>query len=323
MSEALVSVAADEALPDQKSHGATFDSTADQQTPPVSPQSPFSPSDSSAEQRIAELLVQLGEGVQADKAANLTKLEIARKYGPLLWELKELCPHGTFKVRLKERYPTFHYTTPNRWMYVAKNEEQVAAALDKYPDVPWGLKKMIDFLRGSWSPEAEEEEDRFDGDEDEYTGFVPSDLTEEPSQEASGEDDADEFATENDPEEIVDEEVGEEAETGILQFPPNTRPKQQTHQVVASKASTPKPNSPKPKEKAQPANRLTDYEVEVRLGFKLSVPSHLTADDIEAALKVGTNWAVELDTSFDNHVSEVMVRVSTVQPWDTPTETAR
>lgn len=319
MSEALVSVAADDALPDQKSHGATFDSTANQQTPPVSPQSSFSECDSSAEQRIAELLDQLGEGVQADKAANLTKLEIARKYGPLLWELKELCPHGTFKVRLKERYPNFHYTTPNRWMYVAKNEEQVAAALEKYPDVPWGLKKMIDFLRGSWSPEAEEEEDRFDGDEDEYSGFVPTELfdPEEDEDEAGG------SATENNTEAISGEEESEEAETGVLQFTPDTRPKQQTHQVVASKASTPKPNSPKPKEKANPANSLTDYEVEVRLCFKLSVPSHLTAADIEAALKVGTNWAVELDTSFDNHVSEVMVRVSTVQPWNSPKEAAR
>lgn len=323
MSEALVSVAADDALPDQKSHGATFDSTANQQTPPVSPQSSFSECDSSAEQRIAELLDQLGEGVQADKAANLTKLEIARKYGPLLWELKELCPHGTFKVRLKERYPNFHYTTPNRWMYVAKNEEQVAAALEKYPDVPWGLKKMIDFLRGSWSPEAEEEEDRFDGDEDEYTGFVPSDLTEEASQEVSNEADAAESATEDDPEEIVDEEVGEEVETGVLQFPPNTRPKQQTHQVVASKSSTPKPNPPKPKENAQPAISLTDYEVEVRLGFKLSVPTSLSTDDVEAALENRLIWSVILDTTFDTTLSEMGVVVTKVQPWDSPKEAAR
>jgi hypothetical protein len=323
MSEALVSVAADDALPDQKSHGATFDSTADQQTPPVSPQSPFSESDSSAEQRIAELLDQLGEGVQADKAANLTKLEIARKYGPLLWELKELCPHGTFKVRLKQRYPNFHYTTPNRWMYVAKNEEQVAAALEKYPDVPWGLKKMIDFLRGSWSPEAEEEEDRYDGDEDEYTGFVPSDLTEEPSQEASGEDDADEFATEGELEAISDEDDSEEAENEALQFPPKSRSKQQTHQVVASKASTPKPSSPKPKEKATPANRLTEYEVEIRLGFKLTVPASLSSDEVEAALENRLNWSVNLDTTFDTTLSEIGVVVTKVEPWDSPKETAR
>lgn len=283
-------------------HGAKFGDDGDQ-----------------AESRITTLLERIGEGLKEDDATNFEKLQIARKYGPFVMELKSMTPHGEYMKRLKEHFPKPSYDKCNRWRYLAENEERVAAALEKFPEVAWGPKKMADFLKGCWSPEAEDEEERYDGDEDEYGGYVPTELfvTEEEVT------DADEFATENDPEESVDEEVGGEAETGILQFPPNTRPKQQTHQVVASKASTPKPSSPKPKDVAQPANSLTDYEVEVRLGFKLSVPTSLSTDDVEAALENRLNWSVTLDTTFDTTLSEIGVVVTKVEPWDSPKETAR
>ena len=261
----------------------------------------------------------IGQGLKEDDATNFEKLQIARKYGPFVMELKSVTPHGEFMQRLKARFPKTSYDKCHRWRYLAENEERVAVALEKFPDVAWGPKKMIDYLKGCWSPEAEDEEERFDGDEDEYGGFLPTELF-EPEEDES---DADEFATEGEPEELSDENDDEVAETGVLQFPPNTRPKQQTHQVVASKASTPKPNSPKPKEKAQPANSLTDYEVEVRLGFKLSVPTSLSTDDVETALENRLNWSVTLDTTFDTTLSELGVVVTKVEPWDSPKETAR
>ena len=129
------------------------------------------------ETKITELLDQIGEGLKEDDATNFQKLEIARKYGPLVSELKSMTPHGMYMKRLKERFPKPSYDKCHRWRYLAENEDRVAAALAKFPDTAWGPKKMTDFLRGCWSPEAEDEEDRFDGDEDEYRGVVPTEFS--------------------------------------------------------------------------------------------------------------------------------------------------
>jgi hypothetical protein len=309
----------DEESSSQKSHGATFEAAAE--TNPNS-QSQGSISDDgngdSTEKRIAELLDQIGEGIQADNDANLTKLEIARKVGPLLFELKELCPHGTFKHRLKERHPNFHYTTPNRWMYVAKNEERVAAALEKFPDVAWGLKKMIDYLRGSWSPEAEDEVDRFDGNEDEYNGFVKDDLLEPELLEAN----SDDSPPGDEPTTTGDEEA--ESESDVVQFTPKTttpKTKHQSHQVVNKKEHPAKATNKGQQE--NPASTVIDYEIEVRLGFKFSVPADFSTNDVRQALKDRKYWAVKLDTPFDNQISELGIVVSEVKPWDSPLEASR
>jgi hypothetical protein len=142
-------------------HGATFGDDAD----PV-------------ETRISNLLDRIGEGLKEDDATNFEKLQIARKYGPFVMELKSVTPHGEYMKRLKARFPKTSYDKCNRWRYLAESEEQVAAALAKFPDVAWGPKKMVDYLKGCWSPEAEDEEERFDGDEDEYGGFLPTELFE-------------------------------------------------------------------------------------------------------------------------------------------------
>jgi hypothetical protein len=128
------------------------------------------------ETRISELMDRIGEGLREDDATNFEKLQIARKYGPFVMELKSVTPHGEFMRRLKARFPQTSYDKCNRWRYLAENEERVAATLEKFPEVAWGPKKMADFLKGCWSPEAEDEEDRYDGDEDEYSGYPPTEL---------------------------------------------------------------------------------------------------------------------------------------------------
>lgn len=104
---------------DQNLHGAKFESDAPQldgpdQTSPfqrlaegivVAPNLDADGSGSGdiLGEKITELLDQIGEGLQADDATNLQKLTIARRYGPMLLELKELVPHGTFMQKLTER----------------------------------------------------------------------------------------------------------------------------------------------------------------------------------------------------------------------------
>ena len=129
-------------------------------------------------EKITELLEQIGEGLQADDDTNLQKLTIARRYGPMLVELKELVPHGTFMQKLLERYPKLTYSKCNRWMYLARHEEEIVAAIAMYPDVAWGPKKMIDFLRHVWSPDSEDEDERFENDEEECSGMVREEQSE-------------------------------------------------------------------------------------------------------------------------------------------------
>ena len=165
----------------------------DDTTPQILHRAKFEDGGDPAETKITELLDQIGDGLKEDDATNFQKLEIARKYGPFVSELKSMTPHGMYMKRLKERFPKPSYDKCHRWRYLAENEDRVAAALAKFPDTAWGPKKMTDFLKGCWSPEAEDEEDRFDGDEDEYSGVVPTEFSQpvEDQPETDESDDAD------------------------------------------------------------------------------------------------------------------------------------
>lgn len=145
-------------------------------TPQILHGANFGNDDDPVETRISEILDRIGQGLKEDDATNFEKLQIARKYGPFVMELKSVTPHGEYMKRLKEHFPKPSYDKCNRWRYLAENEERVAATLEKFPDVAWGPKKMADFLKGCWSPDAEDEEERYDGDEDEYGGYVPTEL---------------------------------------------------------------------------------------------------------------------------------------------------
>ncbi len=138
-------------LEPQKLHGATFDGEID------------------------SLLNQIGQGLKEDDATNFEKLTIARKYGPLLIQLKAIVPHGHFKLVLKERFPRASYSKCNRWMVIARHEAEVAEALVAYPEVAWGPKKMIDFLNGEFVPHEEPDE----WDEEDLLGCVSDDPNEE------------------------------------------------------------------------------------------------------------------------------------------------
>jgi len=62
--------------------------------------------------------------------------------------------------------------------------------------------------------------------------------------------------------------------------------------------------------------KWTEYEGEVRLGFKLSVPEHVTAEVLKEAIRFAERWKVGVTTPFANELSELGVVVVHVQPWD-------
>ena len=186
----------------QKLYGATFDTEID------------------------SLLEQIDEGLREDDATNFAKLSIARKYGPLLLELKALVPHGQFKSVLKERFPRVSYSKCNRWMVIARYESEVTEALVAYPDVAWGPKKMIDYLTKEWRPEIDFEEDE---EECWGCGSEESDIAPEATFVPSETDNVDEFFGE-DEEEVEDrsrwEQVAANAESAarMISTEPDDKP---------------------------------------------------------------------------------------------------
>lgn len=302
----------------EKLHGATFDQA---ETP-----TPSAPLPSDPNIRIDELLGQIDQGVRDDDATNFEKLQIARRTGPLLLELKELVPHGTFKDMLKQRYPKQTYSKLNRWMYLARHEAEIEEAIRAHPDVSWGPKKMIDYIRGMWVP-GEDEED----DEEDAAGIVES----PPEDAEDGKDrveNDDESADAPEPDAtlpfpsgavnpvpasaIESQQPGTAAGASLQTAPPpgGSVPSGQTAGAVVQAVPTP-PKKARRKERTRPPVNRTEYEVVVRLGFKLSVPDNITADDIQAALRDIPHWDVSIKTPFDYEMSDKGLVMGHVRPW--------
>lgn len=292
----------------QKLHGATFETQADP--------APADPStvggDERRERKINELLEQIGEGLQADDATNFEKLTIARRFGPLLLDLKRIVPHGEFKKTLKERFPKVSYYKCNRWMSIAENENEVAAAIEKYPDVAWGPKKMIDYLKG-WNPEEEPEEDEEDSD-----GFTDEDnLHEEP------------LLPNNEVDDVSELNATSPFAVGALNpgFAAEVEEHQKQESLEAQETTTAGPVTEAVRTRPRPAQTVavtrlaanrTEYEVEVRIGFKVSVLEEVSAEDVTEAIRLAEHWTLGIETPFEYELSELGVVVGHVHPWTAP-----
>lgn len=305
----------------EKLHGATFD-----QAGTTASAEAAEPDLSDSNTRIDELLGQIDQGVRDDDAANFEKLQIARRTGPLLLQLKELVPHGGFKPMLEERYPKQTYSKLNRWMYLARHETEVEQAITAHPDVAWGPKKMIDYLRGVWVP-GEDEED----DEEDAAGIVQN----PPNDAEEGEDRTEDDDVSGDAPEPAarlpfpggtvnpgsasgtesDQQVSAAGTSveGAASAGSSVSPGQTAGAVVQAVPTAPKKS--RKKERTRPPVTRTEYEVEVRLGFKLSVPDNITADDIRAALRDIARWDVSIKTPFDYEMSDTGLVMGHIRPW--------
>lgn len=258
------------------------------------------------DRKIGELLDQIGEGLCADDATNFEKLTIARKYGPLLWDLKSLAAYGEFMDKLKERFPKVSYAKCNRWMFIAKHEAEVVAAIDALPTVAWGPKKMIDFLKGNWTPKEEE-----DGDEDDCFGAIREEYTKDepllPTTDHAAED-------ANEPDATSTYAVGA--------FNPEFAAEVENHQeqkaLDSQETATDGPVTPAARTRPRLATNRTEYEVEVRIGFKVSVLEDVSAEDVTEAIRLAEHWTLGIETPFEYELSELGVVVGHVQPWTTP-----
>ena len=305
----------------EKLHDATFEAPTDSPPEEPSQEAPVDVAPNLLDRKIDKLLDQIGEGLQADDATNFEKLSIARKNGALLWDLKALVPHGSFKAKLRERFPKVNYAKCNRWMFLSKQEEAVAAAIEKYPDLAWGPKKMIDYLKGTWTPEREVEDD-----EEEYCGYVREghveeepliEPTEQESEEIPEPDATSPFAVG-----ALNPDLAKEIE-GNQQASDDVPPGETAGPVTQAVRTAPRPGRNAPVKQpatngttVRPTANRTEYEVEVRLGFKFSVPEEVTPDEINEVLRDADRWTLGINAPFEYELSEKGVRVSHVRPWD-------
>ena len=223
-------------------------------------------------------------------------------------------PHGLFKETLRERFPKINYSKCNRWMYLANHDDEVAEALEKYPEAAWGPKKMIDFLKGIWSPEDEAEDD-----EDDASGYEGENGVEEAplfSEDQETPDAPEPNASSPFVVGALNPDLAAAAEEAAEAVSPGAT----AGSVVQAAPTVNGQHSSRPGRGARPAVNRTEYEVEVRLGFKLSVPEGITAEAVAQALGVNERWTVGIDTPFEYDLSERGVVMGHVRPWGSADE---
>jgi len=102
--------------------------------------------------RFEELVEDLKKGIAEFFKTNFKYLEIAKKNGAILLELKSMIKYGLFQKEIATRFPDVSYGTHLRWMRIAENEIKVDQAIKDFPDVKWGIVPMLDYFDGKWDP---------------------------------------------------------------------------------------------------------------------------------------------------------------------------
>lgn len=65
--------------------------------------------------------------------------------------------HGSWQKSIREQVKGLDIRTCNRWKRIAESEAKVEAALASWPDVGWGVVKMLDYLSGKFNPASPDE----------------------------------------------------------------------------------------------------------------------------------------------------------------------
>lgn len=73
-------------------------------------------------------------------------------------------------------------------------------------------------------------------------------------------------------------------------------------------------SKPKAKPISRPPVKRTEYEVEVRISTKLSVPENMTAENVAEAIRFAERWTIGLNVAFDYEMSDTSVVVGQVRP---------
>ncbi len=271
------------------------------------------PEEPGKDERLEALAAQLRAGAEEWSCLNRKRLEIALHYGPVLIEWKELVGHGCWQKSIRDQVKGLDIRTCNRWKRIAEHKAQVEAALALWPNVGWGIVRMLDYLAGKFDPTRPDE---IDEEDDAPASTAAHDA-------ASGAGDAgdeDTAITES------DEEGRPDAAATLplaLRFPP--APPQRADPTVriqspVKRAGVTK-NRPKASFKATstaPTTEAVEFEVEIVKVLKVVVPKGVTGERVRMAF---VNNEVQFEISADDEAwaltdEGLPGQVKKVRPWD-------
>ncbi len=264
-------------------------------------------------ERLEALAAQLRAGAAEWSCLTRKRLEIALHYGPVLIEWKDLVGHGSWQKSIREQVKGLDIRTCNRWKRIAEHKEQVESALASWPDVGWGVVKMLDYLSGKFDPACPDEIDE----------EAEASVIAEPDHSAIGVGEAADQegeVTESDEEGELD--VGA-THPPALRFPttPHLRADPKVSSQVPLKRKDVKKDRPKPPfkppSKAAVAE-VVEFEVEIVKVLKVVAPKGVTDERVKMAF---VNKEVQFKISAEDEAwtltdEGLPGNVHHVRPWD-------
>lgn len=271
------------------------------------------PEEPGKDERLEALAAQLRAGAAEWSCLTRKRLEIALHYGPVLIEWKDLVGHGSWQKSIREQVKGLDIRTCNRWKRIAEHKEQVEAALASWPDVGWGVVKMLDYLSGKFDPACPDEID----EEAEASVIAEQDHSAIGVGEAI--DHEGEF-TESDEEEEPSEGV---TRPPALRFP--TTPYFRADPKVSSQVPLKRKGGTKGRPKLSfvttskaAVAEVVGFEVEITKTLKVVVPKGVTDEQVRMAF---VNNEVQFEISVDDEAWTLTDEglpgiVKWVRPWD-------
>ena len=264
------------------------------------------PEQEETKDRLTWLAAQLEAGFEQLHCLKKKGLDLALHYGPFLLEWKELVGHGGWQKDVREKVKGADLRTCNRWKRIAEHRTDVDDALTRWPDVKWGLVRMLDYLSGKFDPNNpnEYEDDGGDGTapvEAPPTSAGPSEVAGLGSATTDGQ-----------------ETVGEATTPPTIRFPTLA----QAQPGVNGTAPPPahgrgkKPRQSKPPVPDARAG-ATEYEVEIVKVLKVIVPRTVTENVVKQAFE---NRQVQFRISVEDQAWTISDeglpgKVKHVNPW--------
>lgn len=264
-------------------------------------------------ERLEALAAQLRAGAEEWSCLTRKRLEIALHYGPVLMEWKELVGHGCWQKSIRDQVKGLDIRTCNRWKRIAEHKAKVEAALASWPDVGWGVVRMLDYLAGKFDPTRPDEID----EEDDAPVSTAADDAASGAGDAGGEDTA---ITESDEEGRPDAAA---THLPALRLP--TSPHIRAAPKVSSQASLKRKGGTRNRPKVSPKATSTaavaevvEFEVEITKALKVVVPKGVTDEQVRMAF---VNNEVQFEISAGDGAwtltDEGMPgKVQQVRPWD-------
>lgn len=234
--------------------------------------------------KFKSLSKEIKTGIASFHKHDANMLDIARSCGAKVLEMKEIIAHGHFASEMVKIFPGRSADTRERWMFIAKNEAKVAEALEKFPDVKWGINNMERFLEGKFNPDP---------------------LVEQNSE-------AIEIAAPNELEHDYSDQNESYTEEGTLGTT-NLRYPEPKFESIDS--SPPKKTSERSKAE-RPSHEFIPFTIDIRIKATFQAPKNMEQQELLSVAKIPSTWTLDGVFDFDSNVKILNVESAIIKPAD-------